>query len=224
MPRAEEEELKRRARKLGLTGKRFNAYVYGTLRKMGWKPEHHSPEEWVPPEEQETTRDWWKVPRQLLGATPWGIAYRGFQYAFPEEPAPLPSRPALGVEGKRAAAEQARSFQQVLNQQMMRNIGLLERQFGTAGRYFSGQLPRYVGEEMGRTGQLLGQMVSGTEMDRFRAVLEAQLAREQMGISEEQFQAQLEAGGVAAERQMYGQIGQAILLYLMQHPELLAAL
>lgn len=38
MPKKEEEELKRRARRLGLTGEAADSYVYGTLRKMGWKP------------------------------------------------------------------------------------------------------------------------------------------------------------------------------------------
>ena len=39
MPKALERKLKREAREKGLTGKRKNAYVYGTLRKTGWKPE-----------------------------------------------------------------------------------------------------------------------------------------------------------------------------------------
>ena len=34
-----EKELKKEASKKGLTGDRKNAYVYGTLRKTGWKPE-----------------------------------------------------------------------------------------------------------------------------------------------------------------------------------------
>jgi hypothetical protein len=38
MPKAEERRLRRRAHKLGLGEERTNAYVYGTLRKMGWKP------------------------------------------------------------------------------------------------------------------------------------------------------------------------------------------
>jgi len=38
MPVKEERKLKRAARKKGLKGKRANAYVYGTLRKEGWKP------------------------------------------------------------------------------------------------------------------------------------------------------------------------------------------
>lgn len=33
-----ERELKREAAKKGLTGKRLNAYVYGTMRKTGWTP------------------------------------------------------------------------------------------------------------------------------------------------------------------------------------------
>lgn len=33
-----ERKLKKRARKKGLKGKRAAAYVYGTLRKTGWKP------------------------------------------------------------------------------------------------------------------------------------------------------------------------------------------
>lgn len=38
MPKALELKLKRRAAKKGLKGKRANAYVYGSLRKTGWRP------------------------------------------------------------------------------------------------------------------------------------------------------------------------------------------
>jgi len=40
MPKALEEKLKRRAEKLHRQGKvkDVDAYVYGTLRKTGWKP------------------------------------------------------------------------------------------------------------------------------------------------------------------------------------------
>jgi len=38
MPKKEERALKIRARKKGLSGTKKDAYVYGTLRKMGWKP------------------------------------------------------------------------------------------------------------------------------------------------------------------------------------------
>lgn len=38
MPKKLEKELKAEAAKKGLTGKRAGAYVYGTLRKTGWKP------------------------------------------------------------------------------------------------------------------------------------------------------------------------------------------
>lgn len=38
MPKALEEKLKRQAIKRGLKGKRARAYIYGTLRKTGWKP------------------------------------------------------------------------------------------------------------------------------------------------------------------------------------------
>ena len=38
MPKAMERALKRKARSKGLKGKRADAYVYGTLRKTGWKP------------------------------------------------------------------------------------------------------------------------------------------------------------------------------------------
>lgn len=38
MPKKEEQKLKRQAKKKGLKGDRLNAYVYGTLRKEGWKP------------------------------------------------------------------------------------------------------------------------------------------------------------------------------------------
>jgi hypothetical protein len=38
MPEKLEKELKAEARRKGLKGKRARAYVYGTLRKTGWKP------------------------------------------------------------------------------------------------------------------------------------------------------------------------------------------
>lgn len=38
MPKALEEKLKKQAKKKGLKGKRKAAYIYGTLRKTGWKP------------------------------------------------------------------------------------------------------------------------------------------------------------------------------------------
>ena len=38
MPKKMEEALKRSAAKKGLKGKRRDAYIYGTLRKSGWKP------------------------------------------------------------------------------------------------------------------------------------------------------------------------------------------
>ena len=39
MPKKMERELKSEAKKKGLKGDRADAYVYGTMRKAGWKPE-----------------------------------------------------------------------------------------------------------------------------------------------------------------------------------------
>ncbi len=38
MPKQFEETLRKQARKKKLKGKHADAYVYGTLRKTGWKP------------------------------------------------------------------------------------------------------------------------------------------------------------------------------------------
>lgn len=38
MPKKLELSLKKQASKKGLTGARADAYVYGTMRKTGWKP------------------------------------------------------------------------------------------------------------------------------------------------------------------------------------------
>jgi len=40
MPKKLEQKLKRQAEKKGFGEKRTNKYVYGTLRKTGWKPSH----------------------------------------------------------------------------------------------------------------------------------------------------------------------------------------
>ena len=38
MPKVMERKLKAQAKKRGLKGERADAYVYGTMRKTGWKP------------------------------------------------------------------------------------------------------------------------------------------------------------------------------------------
>ena len=38
MPKKAERALKNQAKKKGLKGKKKNAYIYGALRKLGWKP------------------------------------------------------------------------------------------------------------------------------------------------------------------------------------------
>lgn len=38
MPKALEAKLKKTAKKKGLIGKRAAAYIYGAMRKIGWKP------------------------------------------------------------------------------------------------------------------------------------------------------------------------------------------
>jgi hypothetical protein len=40
MPVELERKLKKQARKKGFSKKRAGAYIYGTLRKTGWKPSH----------------------------------------------------------------------------------------------------------------------------------------------------------------------------------------
>jgi hypothetical protein len=38
MPEEMEKQLRREARRKGLTGSEARAFVYGTMRKTGWKP------------------------------------------------------------------------------------------------------------------------------------------------------------------------------------------
>lgn len=38
MPKELEDKLTKKARSKGLKGKRAMAYIFGTLRKTGWKP------------------------------------------------------------------------------------------------------------------------------------------------------------------------------------------
>lgn len=39
MPKALHDKLDRQAKKQGLRGERKDAYVYGVMRKTGWRPE-----------------------------------------------------------------------------------------------------------------------------------------------------------------------------------------
>ncbi len=38
MPKKMEKDLKKEAKKKGLKGKQADAYIYGPMRKTGWKP------------------------------------------------------------------------------------------------------------------------------------------------------------------------------------------
>ena len=38
MPKKFERKLRKRAKAMGLKGERADAYVYGTMRKTGWRP------------------------------------------------------------------------------------------------------------------------------------------------------------------------------------------
>lgn len=38
MPKKLEAALKRQAEKKGLTGERKNRFIYGAMRRLGWKP------------------------------------------------------------------------------------------------------------------------------------------------------------------------------------------
>ena len=38
MPKKMEQKLRKQAKKKGLKGKRKDAYIFGTMRKTGWKP------------------------------------------------------------------------------------------------------------------------------------------------------------------------------------------
>lgn len=46
MPKKAEQAMKRTAKKRGYGKERTNAYVYGGLRKMGWRPNHNADGSW----------------------------------------------------------------------------------------------------------------------------------------------------------------------------------
>ena len=46
MPKKMEASLKRTAKKRGYGKERTGAYVYGALRKTGWKPNHNADGSW----------------------------------------------------------------------------------------------------------------------------------------------------------------------------------
>jgi len=79
MPEALERELRTRGRKKGLSQASLDAYIYGTLRKSGWKPSGegmHSPEESsidtghaIVIEDPQTLESKWALVKEL-GLTP----------------------------------------------------------------------------------------------------------------------------------------------------------
>lgn len=151
----------------------------------------------------------------------WANQLPGIGWLIPERQVELPERPPLGALGKQAAQQQAKAFSSMMGQMLAQNIAGINREYGQAGRFASGQRLGAVREAGTDISRVLGNILGQSQMDLYKTNVGADIAYR--GLEQDYLwkQAQLQQGG----QMDWGGFGQnAVLIYLMQHPEALAAL
>lgn len=97
----------------------------------------------------------------------------------PDQPPQLPTRPSIGLEGQSAAQEQARAMQSILNQNLASStIPMINRQWGGAGRYASGQRLGAIERAAGQSQGILGQQIGANALQVYLAQFGAQEERD----------------------------------------------
>ncbi len=145
------------------------------------------------------------------GINPYTGLWGGFEALFEDSPQQLPTRPPLGASSEMAAREQARAYQSILGQQFQSQIvPMINREFGQAGRFASGQRLGAIQEAGTNMQGILGNLVRQDAMQRYVADLQGTLGFEQLDQDWYWKQAQLDQQGQID----YSQIGQ-LLPYLL---------
>lgn len=122
---------------------------------------------------------------------------------------PLPQRPSLGAESDIAVQKQSQAIQRILNQQLTRNIGQINREW--APRYFSGRRESAIEDAQAATRGQLSTAVGRTALDAYIADLQATIQRERMEDEWYWRQAQLDT----EDEDGYGELGNLGLRLLM---------
>jgi len=141
----------------------------------------------------------------------WFTQQLGFGGEQPE--LDIPTRPPLGPAADQASMEQAQYFQRMLNQNLTQNIlpGITQ-EYGAAGRLRGGRYPFALERAGADTQRLVANATQQGAMERFKALLAAELQREGMDEDRAWRQAQLDIEGGTD----YTEIGKMIAqLYLM---------
>ena len=92
----------------------------------------------------------------------------------------LPDRPPIGMAGKAALKDYASVMQDILNRQLVSDIGILNRNLGSANRIQGGLRGRLIGEAQLGARSSLGDILREASLQTYATGLQAQMQREQM--------------------------------------------
>lgn len=130
----------------------------------------------------------------------------------PEDQPQIPTRSTLGIEGDAAFADTAGVFRQQLAAQLGIETAGINRAFGGAGRFTSGQRLGAIERAQGRASGAFGQFLRGTALERF---LQQQRLQTQSDIA----MAQIEAQRGGGRTQLVGQGVGALAQIFASNPE-----
>ncbi len=129
----------------------------------------------------------------------------------------MSTRQPLGMEGDAAMNATAKYFQQQMSRQLGTEVAMINREFGQAGRFVSGQRGRFIGEAQERAGRGFSDFLSRTALERY---LQEQRLTTQADIA----QAQIEAQRGTGRTQLLGSGLQSLATIFAQNPEWLTSL
>ena len=129
----------------------------------------------------------------------------------------MATRSPTGMSGDAAMAQTANFFQSQLARQLGAETAMINREFGSAGRFTSGQRTGAIKEAGARAGRGFSDYLSSTALERF---LQEQRLQAQMEIAQAQLQGQAGQG----RTQLFGDILQSGATIFGQNPEWIKSL
>lgn len=149
---------------------------------------------------------WWQKYNPIAG--PW-IARAKEARTRPD----IPTRQSAGLGGDAAMQLSARAYQDMLRRQMGMEVSNINREFGAAGRFTSGQRLSAIQEAQQGGRQAFSDAFARMALQRY-------LGEQDIGSRERIAQAQLEAAGGQGRTQLTGSILQSLALIFASNPEL----
>lgn len=124
----------------------------------------------------------------------------------------IPTRQAAGLGGDEALLTSSRAYQDMLRRQVGMEVSGINREFGAAGRFTSGQRGAAIQEAQQGGRQAFSDAFAKMALQKY-------LSEQDIGSRERIAQAQLEAAGGQGRTQLTGDILQSLALIFASNPD-----